>query len=164
MILKLLLIVVVIFLCVKYAVKASNNAFPIILQDHIIQCGPVCLQMIAKYHGQNIELIELETLTRMNDNGTTILNLNQAAESIGFKSCAVKISFEELTIAPLPAIAHWNNNHFLVVYKANKDTVWVADPKSGKKIYTRKAFCDNWLNSSLATETDGVVLLLEKKH
>ena len=164
MIIKLLSIVLITFLCVKCFVKSSENEFPIIIQEQVTQCGPVCLQMIAKHYGLNIELKRLEVLTKMDDSGTSILNLTEAADSIGLNSLAAKMTFDKLSTVPLPVIVHWNNNHFLIVYKISENTVWVADPKSGKKTYNRKDFCDNWLNSTLATSTEGIALLLELKE
>lgn len=66
-----------------------------------------------------------------------------------------------LAEAPLPCIVHWNQQHFVVVYRTDKKHVWVADPGAGKLKYTRKEFCRCWLSSQKDGEGTGVALLLE---
>ena len=84
----------------------NENKFPILLQDSPMQCGPICLKMISQYYGGNVSIAELETLTKMDDDGTSLLDLSTAADSIGFGNLAVQISFDEFIEAPLPAIVH----------------------------------------------------------
>ncbi|WP_343913770.1 cysteine peptidase family C39 domain-containing protein [Aquimarina litoralis] len=143
--------------------KLSSQDFPIILQETPKQCGPVCLKMVSQYFGKDIALKELEELSGMQNNGTTLLGLSEAAQSIGLKNLGVKISFDQLANeVPLPAIIHWNNNHFIVVYKVNKDTIWVSDPALGKIKYTKKEFCKGWLFRKASSSNEGIALLLEK--
>lgn len=145
--------------------SVKSQEFPIILQEKSAQCGPVCLQMVSKYYGKHIDLEELEKLSGMTDEGTSLLGLSEAAQSIGLKNLGVKISYEQLTNeVPLPAILHWNNNHYIVVHKISQNKVWVADPQLGKIQYSKKEFCDNWIKGEIATATEGIALLIEKTN
>ena len=66
-----------------------------------------------------------------------MLGISDAAESIGFRTMGVKLGFDKLVAeAPTPFIAHWNQNHFVVVYQIKK--VYVSDLGGGKVVYIRK--------------------------
>jgi ATP-binding cassette subfamily B protein len=94
--------------------------------------------MITEFHGKTISLTELRNRCYIDKEGVSLKGISEAAESIGFRTLGVKIPFEDkdsyaFTIcAPLPLIAHWNQNHFVSVYKISKKYVWLADPGLGK--------------------------------
>ena len=99
--------------------------------------------------------------------GVSLLGISKAAEEIGFKTVGGRLSFETLTSeAPLPCIVHWNQNHFVVVYKIKKHrkgcyTVYVADPGKGLVTYTKEEFCEHWVSTKTNGEEKGIALLLE---
>jgi ATP-binding cassette subfamily B protein len=119
--------------------------------------------MISQYYGENVSIAELETLTKMDDDGTSLLDLSTAADSIGFGNLAVQISFDEFIEAPLPAIVHWKKNHFVVVYDISTNAVFVADPAIGKIEYSIKQFCKGWMNSEDRTLGDGITIIFAPK-
>lgn len=141
--------------------KKIERDFPIIIQEKSIECGPICLQMIGKYYGRNLDLERLKKISKMDKNGTNLVGLSSAADSIGLKNLGVEISYQQLVTAPLPAIIHWNGNHFLIAYKANEKKVWVADPSKGKIEYTKEDFCKGWIEPNVNQNNQGVALLLE---
>ena len=107
--------------------------FPHYSQYDAMDCGPTCLRMVAKYYGKHYKLDTLRDRSFITREGVSMLGISRAAESIGFRTMGVKISFEQLkTEAPLPAIVHWNQNHFVVVYKITgrkgNEIIHVADP------------------------------------
>lgn len=98
----------------------------------------------------------------MGKQGVTLLGISDAAEQIGLQSLAVKTTYERMVRdIPLPCIAHWNQEHFVVVYKANKKFVWIADPAVGKFKLSKEEFLENWLEDTDETEQLGILLLLE---
>lgn len=103
-----------------------SKAFPFFYQHDSMDCGPACLRMIASFHGREYSLQELREKSYIDKEGVSLQGISAAAESIGYRSLGVKISFEKkkgepsLITAPLPVIAHWNQNHFVVVYKISK--------------------------------------------
>ena len=128
-----------------------------------MNCGPTCLRMVAKYYGRTISLEKIQSLSETTREGSNLKNISSAAELIGFRTLGVKIDFKKLKEeAPLPCIVHWNQNHFVVVYKISKNTVYVADPAHGKIKYTPQEFIKSWIGAA-ATETteEGIALLLE---
>src|SRR5690554_1559968 len=132
-------------------------------QPDTMDCGPTCLRMIAKHYGRTISLQKLRAISETTREGSTLKNIAEAAENIGFRSLGVKIDFEKLKEdAPLPCIVFWQQQHFVVVYKITKKVVFVADPGHGLIQYTHEEFIENWIgkNADKTTE-EGIALLLE---
>jgi ATP-binding cassette subfamily B protein len=92
----------------------------------------------------------------------SLLGISDAAESIGFATLAVRLTWEKLkTEAPKPCIVHWKQNHFIVVEKIVGDKVYVADPAIGKIRYNLDEFKKGWISSVQDGEGVGVCLLLQ---
>ena len=95
--------------------------FPHYTQLDAMDCGPTCLRMIAKHYGRSYTLQTLREKSFLTREGVSMLGISEAAESIGFRTQGVKISFDQLVEdVPLPCILHWNQNHFVVCYKIKK--------------------------------------------
>lgn len=138
------------------------NKFPNYKQTETKDCGPTCIKILAKHYGKLINTQELRTLSETTREGSSLLGLSDAVESVGFKSLGVKLSFNKLLEAPLPCIVHWNKNHYVVLYKIKKDVVYISDPAHGLISYSKKDFVKFWIgnNADEATE-EGVALLVE---
>ena len=130
-------------------------------QHDAMDCGPTCLRMVAAFYGKCYSLEGLREKSFITREGVSMLGISEAAEKIGFRSICVQVGYEKLQEAPLPCIIHWNQQHFVVVYKLNDKHVWVADPGAGKLKYTKEEFCNCWLSSRKNEEDTGVALLLE---
>ena len=140
---------------------------PLILQQDAMDCGPSCLAMICSYYGQQISCKQLRKICSLGKAGVSILGISKAAEIIGLKTIGGRLSFDTLAIElPLPCIVHWNQNHFVVVYKikkrrGNRYEVYVADPGKGLITYTKEEFCEHWVSTKTNGEEKGIALLLE---
>lgn len=127
-----------------------------------MDCGPTCLQMVAKHYGRYYPLPRLRSKSFITHEGVSLLGISDAAESIGFRTIGVKISFEKLFAeAPLPCIVHWYQRHFVVVYKVTKNLVYVADPANGLLEYRHQDFKKGWLSVNENGQEVGVAMLLE---
>ena len=135
--------------------------FPHYTQHDTMDCGPTCLRTVAAFYGKRYSLEGLREKSFITREGVSMLGISEAAEKIGFRSICVQVGYEKLQEAPLPCIIHWNQQHFVVVYKLNDKHVWVADPGAGKLKYTKEEFCNCWLSSRKNEEDTGVALLLE---
>lgn len=145
--------------------QTSTKEFPIFLQENTMDCGPVCLKMIAEFYDKKCSVEQLSKWSKSDTTGTSFLGLKIAADSLNFKTLAVKVSFEFLIkSARLPAIAYWNQNHFVVVYKTNSEKIWVADPAYGKRIYTKEKFLKYWLTNPKSPKQEGIVMLFESEE
>lgn len=132
-----------------------------------MDCGPSCLAMIAKHYGQQADKEQLRKICSLGKEGVSLLGISKAAENLGFKTIGGRLSFEMLYQEdPMPCIIHWNQNHFVVVYKIKKHnkgkyTVYVADPGKGLVTYTKEEFCEHWISTKTNGEEKGIALLLE---
>ncbi|HYM00845.1 MAG TPA: peptidase domain-containing ABC transporter [Blastocatellia bacterium] len=135
--------------------------FPIFYQLDTMDCGPSCLQIIAKHYGKTIEKQIAARLCEQDRQGASVSALARGAEKLGFRTLAVKVSFDELKDkAPLPCIAYWPQGHFVVVYKIRKNRVYIADPSAGLTVYSRGEFETCWLTDPGRRDW-GILLLLE---
>jgi ATP-binding cassette subfamily B protein len=118
--------------------------------------------MIAKFYGKSYSLQTLREKSYLSRDGVSMMGISEAAESIGFRTMGVSLTPEKLfSTAPLPLVVHWKQNHFVVVYKVTKDTVYVADPAFGLVKYTKTEFLKNWISVQQDGEKKGLALLLE---
>lgn len=137
--------------------------FPFTRQRDAMDCGPACLKMITDHHGQSFSLPYLRDRCGITRRGVSLEGISDAAEQIGFRTMGVKIGYyktEEtpgLIEFPTPFIAHWHQNHFIVVYKISSTKVWIADPAHGKVRLTKAQFCASWCSDG----DQGIALGLE---
>jgi ATP-binding cassette subfamily B protein len=133
--------------------------FPFYKQLDAMDCGPTCLRMVAQYHGKSYSLQTLREKSYVTREGVSLLGMNEAAETIGMRTLSVRIPYEKLDHMPLPCIAHWRNNHFVVIHKLKKNKVHVADPAHGLLTYSKEEFLKGWQKKEKGDE--GILLLLE---
>ena len=128
-----------------------------------MDCGPSCLRMVAKYYGRSISLNYLRNKSEYGKEGVSMLGLADAAESIGLKTIGAKLSFEQLiNEAPLPAIIHWQQYHFVVLVPGStKSNLIIADPGRGLIKLSKQEFCKGWISTSENNLHKGTVLLIE---
>jgi ATP-binding cassette subfamily B protein len=137
--------------------------FPSFRQPDAMDCGPTCLRIISKHYGKSFSLTRLREMSYTNREGSSLSHLAGAAEDLGYRTLGVRISLEQLIEeAPLPAIIHWDQNHFVVAYKLEKGNVYISDPGIGLVTYTDEEFLEHWIGGNATRTTkEGVVLLLE---
>jgi len=150
-----------------------HKSFPFTLQLDAMDCGPACLRMVAKYYGRSYTIQTLRQRCFITREGVSMLGISDAAETIGFRTTGVKINFEQLcNDVPLPCIAHWNQNHFVVVYKIKKKPpaprrgkrrllVYVADPARGLVEYNEEEFMRCWGVTKTEGKDSGTLLALQ---
>jgi len=143
------------------------SRFPFSRQLDTMDCGPACLQMVAGFYGKNYSLSTLRDLCHITRDGVTMLGISDAAEETGFRTLGVKISLDELLAeAPMPSILHWQQNHFVVLYrvkqKHGKRYFYIADPAIGAVKFSEEEFVKRWLAVVKPEEEQkGICLLLE---
>lgn len=136
--------------------------FPFYRQLDAMDCGPSSIRMIAKYYGKNVSLHYLRESTYQDREGVSLESISEVAEKIGFQTIAVCVDFNTLIEdVPLPCIAHWKQEHFIVVYKITKTHVWVADPAKSLIKYSRKDFEKGWVSTQTDGIGEGIILAME---
>lgn len=150
-----------------FFINLAMVKFSFCQQLDAMDCGPACLRMIAKHYGKHYSPQTLRERCFITREGVSMLGISDAAESIGFHTVGVRISFEQLVEdAVLPCILHWNQNHFVVCYRIKKHRngeydIHIADPASQKLRYTKEEFLKCWLSTKADGQERGTALLLE---
>ncbi len=125
-----------------------------------MDCGPTCLRMIAKFHGRGFSLQRLRDICGLNRLGVSMLGISEAAEKIGFRTIGSRLRVGQLNDIDLPVILHWNQNHFVVLYRIRKNKYYIADPGKGLIVFTANEFVDRWIGRRLGGHNEGIVLML----
>ncbi len=125
------------------------HGYPFIEQQSSSDCGVACLAMISQYWGARFDFNRLRDLAQVKRSGASLKQLAIAAETIGYHARPVRASLGRLADQKLPWIAHWQGDHYVVVYRVDRTHVLVADPARGKTRLPRKAFLDSWTGYAL---------------
>ena len=118
--------------------------FPVVLQIDEMDCGAAALAAVCRHFGRHVNLAHIRRLVHTSVDGTSLRALCRAANELGLAARAVKASRRHLDQMPLPAIAHWEGNHWLVVFHVSPTTVKVADPALGIRRLPRRVFEEAW--------------------
>lgn len=130
-----------------------------------MDCGPACIRMVASHYGKDYPLSYLRSLSCLTREGVSVAGIRNALGEIGMESATFEMTPEQLREkCPLPAILHWEQNHFVVLYKVKQDRwtgkwkYYVANPAYGKHGFAEKSFNGFWLNGD-----KGVVIAMEQR-
>lgn len=132
-------------------------------QHDKMDCGPACLAMIATYYGKTFDLAFIRDQSFISKEGVSLLGISEASKKIGLNTISAKLNTHELRNDLLPCILHWNQNHFVVLYKISKNIFTgkpvyrIADPSHGFVSLTEEKFNKSWLSDG----EKGVALFLE---
>ena len=125
------------------------QAYPFIQQQSSSDCGVACLAMISQYWGKRFGINTLRELVGVGRSGASLKSLAQGAENLGYQARPVRASLSRLVDQKNPWIAHWQGNHYIVVYWIKGDQVLIADPAKGKYQLSREEFLASWTGYSL---------------
>jgi ATP-binding cassette, subfamily B, bacterial len=138
-----------------------RQPFPAYRQHDAMDCGPTCLRMVARHYGRRYSLQFLRDRSYIDRQGVSLLGIGYAAETIGFRTRAARVSADHfLEHAPLPAIVHWRQNHFVVVFGVRGDRVDICDPEAGTVSVSRDEFRRFFVSQTRKGKEAGFVLLL----
>jgi HlyB family type I secretion system ABC transporter len=117
--------------------------------DHVMQidemdCGAACLGMICRHFGRKVSLTRIRQLCHTATDGTSLKAISRAATELGLAARALKVSLRNLSLMPLPAIVHWEGNHWIVLYDVDEQFARVADPALGLRKVPRHEFEGKW--------------------
>ncbi len=139
-----------------------TRRYPFFQQQSASDCGAACLVMIGRYWGKRFSINRLRDIANVNRDGASLRCLAAAAESIGFATRPVKATLDKLAQQSLPAIAHWEGKHYIVVYEVTRDRVIVCDPAIGQRSLTHAQFKAGWTGFTLLLQP--TALLKETKE
>lgn len=127
-----------------------------------MQCGIACLQMVCQHYGKLYNLDTLSQYCHATTEGVSMLGISEAAKALGLDSVSCKITMERLVDSPMPCILHWEQRHFVVLYRVKKGRkFYVADPGKGRVTYGKEDFLRHWISTNEKGEGKGVAMFLE---
>lgn len=128
-----------------------------------MHCGVASLAMICRHYGLQCSTQWLEQRCFPTREGVSLKAIADAARDVGLDSVAARVSLERLREAPLPCILHWNQNHFVVLYRISRDgrRFHIADPGKGKYPCTPEEMQRHWISTTSNGEEKGVAMFFE---
>jgi len=134
----------------------ATSRLPLILQTEVAECGLACLAMVACHHGYRIDLSTLRARFPGSLRGTSFDTLDQVAAAMKLSTIAYTLKLDELPQLKLPAILHWNLNHFVVLREATRKGIVIHDPAQGERCLSydeaSRCFTGNALEFDRSTE------------
>ena len=129
-----------------------KSRVPILQQISVVECGAACLAMLLSYYGRKTSISEIREQCGIGRDGISALGIVKSARKYGMRVKAVSLDENDFRFVALPAIVHWEFNHFIVVERWSSKFVDVVDPAVGRKRMTAKEFDEGFT---------GVVIIME---
>jgi ATP-binding cassette, subfamily B, bacterial CvaB/MchF/RaxB len=128
---------------------SGRMRLPIILQTEAAECGLASLVMIAKYHGHDVDLNGVRQKFSVSLRGAPLDAIINLAAKLDLGARALRLELDELPQLQLPAILHWDLNHYVVLKKVKNDKVEIHDPATGFKCLSIEEFSDHFTGVAL---------------
>ena len=137
--------------------------FKVYFQHDSMECGVTCLRMVCKHYGAELSTERLSRLCFATNEGVSLLGMSEAAERLGLHTVCGRLGLEQLRTVPLPCILHWNQNHFVVLYRISRNgkKFYIADPGKGLVTRSRKEMEECWISTRSGGDDKGVAMLIE---
>ncbi|MBD5189624.1 MAG: peptidase domain-containing ABC transporter [Bacteroidales bacterium] len=137
--------------------------FKFIKQRDSMGCGVACLAMICNHYGLCRSVDKIEKFCQPTKDGISLKGISDAAQTLGLKTLGIRIGLNDLDKVNLPIVLHWNQNHFVVLYRiSNKGKrFWIADPGKGKYHVSIEELKENWLVNSNNQQEKGLAMIFE---
>ena len=118
----------------------GGKQVPLVLQTEAAECGLAALAMIANYHGLQCDLNGLRRQFSLSLKGITLKALINMADQLGLAGRALRLDLEHTHQLHLPAILHWQMNHFVVLTKVSGSKFFISDPARGERVLGKEEF------------------------
>ncbi|MEB3337135.1 MAG: ABC transporter transmembrane domain-containing protein, partial [Leptolyngbyaceae bacterium] len=137
------------------------DRYPWVEQQSSSDCGAACLSMILRYWGKRVPVHVLRDRANVGRTGASLKNLAKAAEALNFHARPVKASLNRMVDQPNPWIAHWEGNHYVVVYRFRGNRAIIADPALGRRTLSSQEFQRRWTGYALLLDPTDQIDTLE---
>ncbi len=127
----------------------SRNKLPVIIQTEVAECGLASMAMVANFYGHEVDLNSLRHLFSISSKGATLAGLIKLADSLQFVSRPVRLELEDLSQLQMPAILHWDMNHFVVLKSVKGNKITIHDPAIGLRIFSFEEFSNHFTGVAL---------------
>ncbi len=127
----------------------GGRRLPVILQAEQSECALACLAMVLNFHGHRIDINTLRARMGASQQGLTLKGLMQLADRLELGARPLRLDVEELGKLQLPAILHWDMNHFVVLKETRRGRAVVHDPALGEVSHDSKALAAHFTGVAL---------------
>jgi ATP-binding cassette subfamily B protein len=124
--------------------RRGPRRFPHVFQLDEADCGAACLAIVCRFFGRAVSIAHIRRLVRTSTDGTTLAGIARGAQELGLDARSVRASKSRLDDLPLPAVVHWQGNHWVVLYRVESNRVRVSDPARGLRRLSRDEFLEHW--------------------
>ncbi len=132
-----------------------RRRFPFVRQIDEMDCGAACVAMLCRSFGHDVSMTSIRYAVGTSTDGTTLRGLIRGGDEIGLEMRPIKSSPDRVDLLPLPAIVHWQGNHWIVLHRIDGDKLRVADPGRGLRTVTRPELEEKWSGyAALAAPTE----------
>ena len=127
-----------------------------------MQCGTACLAMICKYYGKTPNMSLISNICKPTKSGINIIGIEESARKLGLIPDSRFLPYDNLRYLTKPVILHWDQNHFVVLFKVsdNGNKFHVSDPGKGLITYSLEEFRKHWISTTIDCEEHGVIIQL----
>ena len=127
-----------------------------------MQCGQTCLRMICTYYGKDYSSEYLSKLCFATNEGVSMFGISYAAERLGLNVKCGRLAIDDLDKIHLPCILHWNQNHFVVLYRIGRNMrkFYIADPAKGRITCSRADMERHWVSMTSDGKAVGIAMTL----
>lgn len=136
----------------KVKLRRKKSRVPELRQVTAVECGAACLAMVLNYYGYGTSISEVQERCGVGRDGLTALEVVKSARQYGLRVRTVSVGLEDFEYVTLPAIVHWEFNHFLIVERWTPSRVYVVDPAVGRRILTTEEFDDGFTGVAIMAE------------
>ena len=136
----------------------------LVRQKDSMQCGVAALTMVSRHFGASYDMEYIEEFCVPTNRGISLRGISDGARKIGLNPSSARMCIENLSHIPLPCILHWNQNHFVVLYKISRDgkKFHIADSAKGKYTCSEEEMRSNWISIRSDGMEKGIGMFFEK--
>ncbi|WP_372389195.1 peptidase domain-containing ABC transporter [Xanthomonas axonopodis] len=128
----------------------------IVYQSETSECALACIAMILAYHGNQTSLEQLRASSSISMKGASLRAVMEVSARFGFLARPIRIDLDEVDKVQLPAILHWNLNHYVVLAKVGKAKLTIYDPARGERVITYKEMSQSFTGVALELSPDAI--------
>ena len=121
-----------------------RRRLPIIIATEAAECGLACMAMVSCYHGHNVDLNGLRQRYAVSLAGASLKSLMGIADQLGFSTRPLRVELSAIGKVHLPAILHWDLNHFVVLKSVARNRITIHDPASGARTLPPEEFSQHF--------------------
>lgn len=122
---------------------------PLILSSELAECGVACMAMIASFHGHKVDLNSIRQRFSSSLSGTSLRGLLKLADALKLSGRALRVEMGALDQVQLPAILHWDTDHYVVLKSISDSHAVIHDPARGKVTVSLKDLSNHFSGVTL---------------